>query len=103
MVKYSVELLPAADHDLENIFDYILLDNPKAAEQMLEKIITALKVSESFPNSGTRIIHNSLAHYHFRMVVVEPYIAFYKIADHVIYVYRILHSARDYIHLLDPY
>ena len=70
---------------------------------MLEKIFTVLRGLESFPSSGTRVIHHSLAHYHFRMVVIEPYIAFYKVVDHVIYVYRILHSARDYIHLLDPY
>lgn len=43
MVNHKVELLPAADSDLENIFDYIMLENPQAAEQVLEKIISSLR------------------------------------------------------------
>lgn len=33
MASYDVALLPAADADLDDIFDYILLDRPNAAGQ----------------------------------------------------------------------
>lgn len=100
MVNFRVELLPAAEGDLENIFDYIMLEDPSAAEQMLDNITSSLKRLETFPNSGVRISHHSLAYYHFRMIIIEPYIAFYKVFDEAVYIYRILHGARDYIRVL---
>ena len=102
MAEYRIELLPAATTDLENIFDYIMLENPSAAEQLLDTIISSLERLEFSPNSGVRISHQSLAHYHFRMIVIEHYIAFYKVVDKTVYIYRILHGARNYIQLLKP-
>ena len=102
MVNYHVELLPAAEGDLENIFDYIMLEDPFAAEKMLNNIVSSLKRLETFPNSGIRISHKALAYYHFRMIVTEPYIAFYKVFEDTVFVYRILHGAWDYIDFLKP-
>jgi hypothetical protein len=34
------------------------------------------------------------------MVIIDPYIAFYRFIDDKILVYRILHGARKYSHLL---
>lgn len=98
--KFSVVLLPAAYGDLDEIFDYILLDNPTAAESMLTKIMASLRRLEDFPNSGVKITAKSLRHYNFRMVVVDPYIAFYRFIDNVVYVYRILHGSMDYLQVL---
>jgi len=100
MASYNVELLPAAYEDLEDIFDYILLDNPAAAENMLDKIMTSLRRLEEFPHSGIRIIDDALKHYDFRMLIAGPYVAFYRLIDGTIYVYRILHGARNYIDIL---
>jgi toxin ParE1/3/4 len=100
MTNYNVELLPAAYKDLDEIFDYILLDNPTAAESMLNKIMTSLHRLEDFPNSGTKLINESLKYYNFRMVIIEPYVAFYRLIDRTVYIYRILHGARDYIRIL---
>ena len=35
MERYDVELLPAAYSDLDEIFEYIMADNPQAAADML--------------------------------------------------------------------
>jgi len=43
MEKYNVELLPAAYADLDEIFDYILVENPQAAERTLDKIMDSLR------------------------------------------------------------
>mgnify|MGYP001221652326 CR=1 FL=1 len=81
MVNCKVELLPAAYEDLDEIFDYILLDNPVAAENMLDKILTSLRCLEQFPNSGVKIIDESLKYYNFRILIIEPYAAFYRLID----------------------
>jgi plasmid stabilization system protein ParE len=98
--KFDVVLLPAAYEDLDGIFEYILLDNPSAAEDMLTKIITSLRRLEDFPNTGVKLTAKVLKHYNFRMVIVNPYLAFYRFIDDVVYVYRILHGSMDYVRIL---
>lgn len=100
MEKYNVELLPAAYADLDEIFDYIMLDNSQAAVRILDDITQALRRLEDFPYSGTPLPGNSLKELNFRMVVIEPYLAFYRFIDNKVYVYRVLHGARNYLHLL---
>lgn len=98
--KYDVVLLPAAYEDLDELFEYILLDNPSAAEDMLTKIMASLHRLEDFPNSGVKLTARVLKHYNFRMVIINPYIAFYRFIDDVVYVYRILHGSMDYVRVL---
>lgn len=99
--KFNIVLLPAAYDDLDEIFDYILLDNPTAAENTLAKIMVSLRRLENFPNSGARLTAKALKHYNFRMVVVDPYIVFYRFIDNVVYIYRILHGSIDYLRVLE--
>src|SRR5690554_515867 len=100
MKSYNVELLPEADDDLDNIFDYILLENPKAAVEVLDRVMTSLKQLEKFPYAGIKVTEKSLEHYKFRMVISEPYIAFYRVIENTVYVYRILHGAMNYLKIL---
>ncbi len=37
---------------MDEIIDYIILDNPGAAERMLEKIMSSSRRLEDFPNPG---------------------------------------------------
>lgn len=101
MKKYDIEFLPAADKDLDDIFDYILLDSPNEAISMLEKIMTRLEKLEELPLLGKGLIHKSLIHFNFRMIIVEPYNVFYRFIDDKIYIFRILHGASDYIKILE--
>ena len=100
MEKYDVELLPAADEDLDGIFDYILSDNPQAAVKMLDNIIDSLQRLKEFPHSGTPLTGCSLEKFSFKMVIIDPYIAFYRVIENKVLVYRVLHCARNYAHLL---
>jgi len=100
MKIYNVELLPAADDDLDDIFSFILMDNPEAAKEVLDRIMTSLKRLKKFLHSGSRVMEESLNHFEFRMVTSEPYIAFYRVIGNTVYIYRILHGARDYIQIL---
>jgi len=100
MERYDVELLPAAYSDLDEIFDYIMAENPQAAAGMLESIMQSLQHLENYPFSGAPLLDRSLKKFNFRMVIVHPYIAFYRFIGNKVVVYRILHGARNYLHLL---
>ncbi|MCL5070491.1 MAG: type II toxin-antitoxin system RelE/ParE family toxin [Actinobacteria bacterium] len=100
MKKYDVELLPAAYADLDEIFDYIMVDNPQAATEMLESIMKSLRRLEDFPHSGAPLVDRSMKNFNFKMVVIDPYIAFYRFINGKVIIYRILHCARNYPHLL---
>ncbi len=100
MERYDVELLPAAYSDLDEIFDYIMADNPLVAARILDSIMQALRRLENYPHSGTPLLERSLKKFNFRMLIVDPYIAFYRFIDYKIFVYRILHGTRNYPHLL---
>lgn len=98
--SYAVELLPAAYSDLDEIFEYILAENPQSAPLILDNIMKSLRRLETFPASGTPLLERSLNRFKFRLVIIEPYIAFYRIMDDHVLVYRILHGARNYLPLL---
>lgn len=103
MGKYKVEFLPTAWDDLQEIFDYILVDSPKAAADILERIMNSLSQLEQFPNSGPYAPDKELKKYGFRMVIATPYISFYRFIDGKVIVYHIIHGARRYSDLLKPY
>lgn len=100
MENYEVKLLPVAYTDLDEIFDYIMADNPEAAGRILDRIIGSLRRLENFPQSGAPLLERSLKKFNFRMVPIDPYIVFYRFIDDRVYIYRILHGARDYRLLL---
>ncbi|WP_404456028.1 type II toxin-antitoxin system RelE/ParE family toxin [Virgibacillus necropolis] len=100
MEKYNIELLPIANDDLHDIFDFILLDNPAAATKMLEAIFTSIKHLENFPKAGVSLTQNSLKLYSFRMITINPYVVFYRLINDKVYIYRVLHGARNYTEIL---
>jgi len=100
MKKYNVELLPAAYADLDEIFDYIMPDSLQAANETLDNIVSSLHRLEDFPQSGVPLTERSMKKFNFKMVIINPYIAFYRFIDEKVIIYRILHCARNYPHLL---
>jgi toxin ParE1/3/4 len=100
MAEYEVKLLPAAFSDLDEIFDYILTENPEAAVRTLENIMQSLGRLKNHPYSCPPLIGHSLNRFNFRMLVVSPYIAFYRVIDNEVLIYRVLHGARNYPPLL---
>ena len=103
MKKYNVELLPAAYADLNEIFDYIISDSRQAADDMLDNIMNSLRQLEDFPLSGVPLTERSMQKFNFKMIIINPYIAFYRFIDGKVLIYRILHCARNYPHLLKEF
>jgi toxin ParE1/3/4 len=101
--RYKVELLPAAWDDLQEIFDYIFLDSPQSAEDTVAKVLSSLRHLEEFPNTGAYPPDMELKKRGFRMAISAPYISFYRLFNDTVYVYHIVHGARNYPNLFDVY
>jgi toxin ParE1/3/4 len=98
--KYSVRLLSIAEQDLVDLVSYFAAENPQAASDVLDHVEDSLKSLQSHPFAG-RIPHNpKLTALGYRVLVIENYLAFYKVKGKVVLVHRVLHGARDILHLL---
>ena len=99
-LKYRVRLLTAAEQDFKEIIDYILTDNATAALSIADKIEANLQHLENNPHLGRIPNDDELLRLGYRYLIVLDYLIFYKIEGTTIFVYRILHGARNYKSLL---
>ena len=101
MLKYNVEFLQEALYDLEEIVLYIAQDNKESALAMRDEIIQKANNLSLFPKRGRLIddrnFGNSLG---FRMIIIKSYIMFYRIVEHDVFIYRVLHGKTNYPTLL---
>ena len=86
-----LEWSPLALSDLDEIFDYIEADNPKAAatvdiriEDMVDKLIDFPHIGRLGRIDGTREL----------VITGTPFIAAYIVEEDVVRVLRVLHGAR---------
>ena len=98
--KYSVRLLRAAEDDFKEIILYIATDNPAAAEKLANQIEKNLSLLSTHPLLGALPHEEELSAMGYRFLVVQNYLIFYTIENHIITIHRILHGARDYLSLL---
>lgn len=99
MTNYPIRYLPAADQDLLDIMDYIMMDNPEAAYEMVDKIDEAIKRLGQFPLSYPEPNDERLKNFKYRMLVVDSYNVFYVFDNDKVQIRRILHGSRSYDHL----
>ncbi len=98
--EYEIRLLQVAEDDLREIISYIALDNPAAATALLDKIENSLSGLVSFPLLGKVPAEEALAGMGYRFLTLNNYLVFYTVEEQIIWVHRIIHSARNYISLL---
>ena len=98
--KYTVRLLSIAEQDLVDLLSYVAAENARAATELLDHIEARLEALQSHPFAG-RVPHNpKLTALGYRVLVIDNYLVFYKVKSTTVLVYRILHGARDILHLL---
>ncbi|SHE14110.1 Toxin ParE3 [Chlamydia abortus] len=97
--KSKIKYAPAAVDDMDEIFSYITQDNVVAAENMLDRINTAVSKLADFPNMGSVLSDDdfSLLQRGYRFIVVDPHLIFYRLIDNWVIIHRILHGRRDYL------
>ncbi len=96
MGKYKIAILQIAREDIGEIFFYIAADSPKSALEMTDKITDKIDMLAELPIIGKIVPDNELAKQDYRMLIIDNYIAFYKVIDDEVVVYRVLHGMRDY-------
>lgn len=77
---------------MDDVWLYVALDNPKAADRLIDKLFTAIKRIAKNPYLGRsrdEIIDGV------RSYRVGAYVIFYLIDRHHIRIVRVLHGARD--------
>ena len=100
MSKYKITILQNAREDIGEIYFYIAEDSPNSALAMTDKIIDKINTLAELPLIGKIVQDSELAKQEYRMLVIESYIAFYKLINDEVVVYRVLHGMRDYPDLL---
>ncbi len=98
--RFTLRYLRRAQNDLVAIRDFIARDSPGRAVAFVDKLETRMKILELFPHAGRVPRDPQLAEREFCVLVVESYLAFYKIRGSTIEVHRVIHGARNYAYLL---
>ncbi len=90
MSQYRLTALALAD--LDDIWSYLATNNPKRADQFLDRIYDKIRLLAEHPLLGS--IRDDLAP-NLRCLAVGKYVIFYRPMPDVIEILRVLHSARN--------
>ncbi|MCL2020100.1 MAG: type II toxin-antitoxin system RelE/ParE family toxin [Oscillospiraceae bacterium] len=96
MEVYDVKFLQEALDDLEEIVLFIAQNSKASALRMHDKIILKANDLTTFPKRGRLVPDKKMNTLGFRMLGIKPYIAFYRIIDHDIFIYRVIHGMSNY-------
>ena len=98
--KYEIQYLEIAKNDLDQIFEYILKDNPSSALEILNEIDDTVSKLVNFPELGKQPRDDKLKAFGYRILIINNYLVFYIITEKSVEIHRVLHSSRDYVNLL---
>jgi plasmid stabilization system protein ParE len=100
--KYKLKVFPMARLDMEQIFEYISTDlcNPTAAIELIADFEKAFDAVCSFPESFPYTNNEYIKDKSLRKLIVNNYIAFYKVKNSEIQVIRVLYGMRNFEKLL---
>ncbi|TPE54160.1 type II toxin-antitoxin system RelE/ParE family toxin [Maribrevibacterium harenarium] len=79
--------------DLNDIAEYIALENVVAAKQLVQTVFTKVERLADFPESGR--VPLELEHLNYREVIVNPCRVFYKYDDAKVRILFVMRSERD--------
>ncbi len=100
--KFCLKIFPLAQTDLESIFAYISeeLKNPAAAIDQINDFEKAFESIRAFPESCPLVDNEYVKDKTLRKLLVNNYIAFFRIMDGEIQVVRVLYGMRNYQDIL---
>jgi len=97
-VTYNFNLTKDVDLDLNEIQDYIARDNPTAAANTIDKIISACNLLNTNPLSGH--LRDDITSKKVRFWRVKSYLIIYSTETKPITIVRVLNGSRDIVNLL---
>ena len=99
-IKYIIEYLPIAEKDLTEIIEYVKLDSPQSALNLLNEIDDTILKLEDFPYIGKMPNDTRLQYLNYRILIVSSYLVLYVVKNDIVEIRRILHGKRKYDFLL---
>ena len=81
-----------ARDDLRDIHDFIARDSPRAAEALVERLLTATERLAVFPESGRVVPEYPALGY--REIIVSSYRVLYQLADNIVWITAVVHGRR---------
>lgn len=94
--KYQVDWAAVAQRDLKQIIDYIAIDSPGSAMQILNKIKQKVSGLYAMPDRG-RIVpelkEQGINTY--REMIIAPWRVIYRISDSTVFVLSVIDSRRN--------
>ena len=93
-----VRITPKADHDVDEIYEWLHRENPARANRFLEAVDQTIQAVSQMPGIGSRRYAHIPLMPGMRMVKVkqfERYLLFYLERNEFIDIIRIVHSARN--------
>ena len=102
MEKFKLNVFPMAMLDMDQIFEYIATElcNPTAANGQIDDFENAFEKVRLFPESCPFVCNEYVKDKSLRKLIVNNYIAFYRVKDNEIQVLRVLYGMRNYEKLL---
>jgi toxin ParE1/3/4 len=88
----AVRWTQRARDDLRDIHDFIARDSPRAAEALVERLLTATERLAAFPESG-RVVPEFPA-LGYREIIVSSYRVLYRFADNTVWITAVVHGRR---------
>lgn len=80
-------------NDLDEIAEYIALDKPSAAKNLVQEVFKSVKLLTKFPQSGR--IPPELPASDYRELVVGPCRIFYRIEKNKVFILYVMRSERE--------
>jgi toxin ParE1/3/4 len=85
-------VIPRADRDLDSIWSFITVNNPRAADAMIDRLTDTFDMLLTMPQAG-RLRHEFREN--LRSFAVDNYVIFYVTVPEGIDIVRVVHGRRD--------
>ena len=95
--KYKISILPLFEQDMAAVVRYIVqkLDNPPAAERLLEQTYAAIKLRAENPLAFTPYDDGKKRKDKYYRININNYSVFYVVMENVMEVRRFIYNRRD--------
>lgn len=91
---YRIVTLPQAEHDLDDIVDYLNGFYPGSALRQYDALVNAILSLEEYPNKHEEYKPGRFQ-LKYRKMVVGDYLVFYVVENVTVVIHRILHGSKN--------
>jgi plasmid stabilization system protein ParE len=91
---FKLRIAPVAEKDLEGVYSYIAMDNPRAAANFFKQLRKKTETLKRLPRRCPKIPEKIEAPYEYRHLIVKRYRIVFCIIDDAVWIMRVIHGSR---------